>query len=179
MKQKPTDTLIRSALAAVFLGEATTQAERAGVVLDWRAGGREFVRLAADRRLSPIALLAGSLVDSEDPLYAPFGNLCTRTLLEFVALVVLVDRLRVSGLDGGLPEAEVVKIAMEILSPVDNSPKPVDKWLKTVDKVVDKVVDNPVDKIGSYPQFLEISRIPEIYPHLPVVINKLSTGGCG
>jgi hypothetical protein len=125
------DKPLWNSIVEVFEYSRTTAEERAEIVRKWLAGDNDsYMEIATTRKLVPIAVLLGSLIDSEHPVFAPGGNMPTKTLWGFAALVLGVELERTASGTGG--EEIAVSIAMN--------------FLNTADRYVDKNCGQAVDK---------------------------------
>lgn len=128
-RRQPIEDMILEEVQKIFLSEATTYQERVEVCNHWEHGDSDFfVRLAEEKNLMPLALICGSIIDTEHPALCPNGRLLTGSISKLAALVIRVETIRMSGLS----TAPVDK-------PVDNSDFPVDNY---VENIVDNLLRN-------------------------------------
>lgn len=167
-RRQPIEDMILEELQKVFLSEATTYQERVEVCTHWESGDSDFcVRLAEEKNLMPIALICGSIIDTEHPILCPNGRLLTGSITKLAAIILRVETIRITGLSTGTVD-----------KPVGNSEFP-------VDNSVDNLVDNLLRKFNLSTGGTGLVDIPESYPHpvdnfenlptVPVDNHKTST----
>lgn len=107
-------------IQSIFLSGKTTIEERKEICMNWVNGDSDcYMQIAEQRGITPIALICGSLIDAEHPVFCPAGQLATRSIVGLAALVLRIEIIR-SALNMRMTADMTAETAKMILYPVDN-----------------------------------------------------------